>query len=817
MQTCSFDEAFAESMKYFDRDELASSVTVGKYLLRNKEDKIIEAGPAQIVDRATSELFRAESAYPNPMPRDSIFEVLDHFRFTIPQGSPLAGIGNSQQVVSIGNCFMVGSPHDSWGGICWKDQELAQIMKRRGGVGVDLSSLRPKFSPVENAARSSDGIECFAEKYSSTTKSVAQNGRRGALLISIDCRHPDVESFITMKRNKAKVTGANISVKWSDDFLRQVEKDGEYTLRFPVDAPVEKALVTRVVKARELWSKFVESAHAVADPGCLFWDSILRDSLSDCYEEFPTEGTNPCGEITLNPYGACLLMVVNLSAFVEGKFKEPRFNMELFKKHLRTTSRMMDDMVDLEIEKIRKIIAKVKNDPEPEEIKACELNLWNRVKTCYRKGRRTGLGVTGYGDMLAFMNLKYGSPEALKFTEEVMGAFHVTLMKSQAELAQERGPFPSWNWDKEKDCKYITMLPESVRDSIRKHGRRNISITTCSPAGTISLLTKTTSGIEPVFMRQYTRFTKMTADDEKNGMKPVRVDSDLIKWRSTDVVHHGYRAWLDMYPGVSPDKSPYAKCEAGEIDWKRRVDTQATIQKYITHSISSTVNLPEDATREEVDKIYMYAWKSGCKGITVYRDKCKDGVLVDSSRPNEIILATAPKRPKVLECDVHYSTIGENQWVFFVGMLKGKPYEIIGGKKSKVDIPAKYKTGWTIKNGRNSSGRRMYDLAFGESHERPDTFIKDIISEFNPDAGSYTRSVSGMLRHGMPIRFICDMLQKDSQAHMFTFEKGVVRVLSKYIKNGEQSCVVCDSCKVGKIIYKDGCRMCNNCGASYCS
>jgi ribonucleoside-diphosphate reductase alpha chain len=685
--------------------------------------------------------------------------------------------------------------------------------------GLEISSLRPRLAPVDNAARSSDGIMCFMEKFSNTTKSVAMGGRRGALMISLDCRHPDLELFINAKKDKTKITGANLSVQWNDEFLNAVEKDEEYTLRFPVDSTIETAKYTKTVKARQVWNQFVEAAYASGEPGCLFWDTIIRDSLSDCYENFKTLSTNPCGELPLGEHSSCILMIVNLSKFVTDAFTAPVFDWNLFDRHVTIACRLIDDMIDLELEKMRHIIAKVKSDPEPDDIKSVELEMWKKIKTNHKQGRRVGLGVTGMGDMIAYMGLKYDSDEAIKFADEVFSAFHCTVMRNQAELAKERGPFPAWDWEKEKDCKYITMLPEEIRKAIQKHGRRNISVTTCSPTGTISMLTKTTSGIEPVFMRKYSRFIKITADDEKNGVKVDRVDSDGIRWRSVEVIHPGIKKWMDATGETNIEKSPYWKSEAGEISWKRRVEMQSVIQRNITHSISSTVNLPAKSTKEDVNSIYMAAWKGGCKGITVYVDGTRDGVLVSgkTEEQTEIKAASAPKRPKALECDIHYSNIGTSQWVLFVGKVNGIPYEIIGGKRNKIEIPQKYKSGWLVKNGKDDKGNRLYDLFLGESPDKHDMCIRDVVGEFNPDVGSYTRIVSVMLRHGIPIRFICDQLQKDSASNMFTFEKGIARVLSKYIKDGEVSGTTCETCKMGKIIYKDGCKMCSNCGMSYCS
>lgn len=818
--TYKYDEALKNCLRYFGNDELASSVMVGKYLIRNDDGGLVEAGPDDLIKRLCQEFARIERKYPGSMAYEDVFDCFDGFRHIVPQGSPLAGIGNRHQITSIANCFILASPVDSFGGICRVDEQIAQIEKRRGGVGLDLSTLRPRGTTVRNSARTSDGVTCFMEKYSQTTKGVAQNGRRGALLLSLDCRHPDLESFINIKRDLSKVTAANISVRWHDDFLKAVEKGEKYILRFPVDAKPEDAVHKKEVDARRLWRAFVESAHFSAEPGCLFWDRMTGQSLSDLYEGWETVSTNPCGEIGASAMASCILMLINLASFVDNKYKAgAEFNFDRFAKYVAKATRLIDDMVDLEIEKINQIIDKVRKDKEPEDIKKVELDLWSDILENYEKGRRTGLGITALGDCLAAMGLKYGSKEALKAVDEIFKTLHTENMRAQAVLAKERGPFSIWSWDKEKDCHYIKILPKDVQDLVRMNGRRNISTTTCSPAGTISLVTRTTSGVEPLFKREYTRMVKFTPDDEANNVKPDRIDLDGVKWRSVEVRHPGLAQWIEANPGRKVEDSPYHGCEAGELDWRTRIETQAVIQKYITHSVSSTCNLRADVSVDEVSDIYLMAWRKGLKGITIYREGCREGVLVSKkAEPRKrIVDSQAPHRPDTLECEIHYSKIKGGDWIFLVGLMDGRPYEIFGGERGNIVMPKKFKTGWIRKNGLDDQKRRTYDFYLGSlTDENERILIKDIAMTFSATAGSYTRIISAMLRHGIPIKFVCEQLNKDNKSDMFSFEAAAARILKKYISDGERASGACESCHHEKMVYKDGCAMCPSCGWSKC-
>ena len=827
-------------LKYFKGDELATSVIMNKYLLRNTNDEYLELDPVDMLkNRITKEFVKIEKNYPNSLSEKEIYKAFEDFKYIIPQGSPLAGIGNDQQVVSIGNCFVVGQPVDSYGGIMQKDQELAQIMKRRGGVGTDLSTIRPTGTPVNNSARTSDGISGFMERYSNTTKEVAQNGRRGALMLSIDARHPDIEKFIDIKRDKTKVTGANISIKWPDDMIECIKNDEEYILRFPVDAPLDIATVTKKVKLKPIWEKFVESNWEGAEPGCFFWDTIENQSISDCYADvgFKTITSNPCGEILMSEYNSCILMLLNLKSFIDNPFtSNATFNIVKFEKYVRLATRLIDDMIDLEIEKVNQIIKKIKTDPESDDVKAVELNLWTKILDCYEKGRRTGLGVTSLGDMIAMMGIQYSSQEAITFTEKVFKLFHQFTYDENAELAKERGCFPVWNWEKEKNSHYITILPQYVQDKIKKYGRRNIASNTCAPAGSISILAQCSSGIEPIFMRSYTRNRKMTQEEINTGMKEAYTDSDGIKWTSYEVLHHGLEEWKSMYPTSDILKSPYANSEAGELDWRFRVKLQGIIQKYIDHSISSTTNLHKDITKAEVSELYLLAHKHKCKGITIYRDGCRQGVMISNEDKKEeekqekqeekLLIGDnhAPRRELVLSCEINYSNIKNvetkdtDKWIFLVGVLESRPYEVFGGKKSNIEIPKKYKNGWLVKNGKNKDGIRTYDLYLGSLEESDDRMIiKDVANEFSKTTSSYTRIISTMLRHGVPLKIICEQLLKDSGSEMFTFEKAVSRTLKKYIKDGESAPGDCPECNHGVLQYRDGCVTCGSCGWSKCS
>jgi ribonucleoside-diphosphate reductase alpha chain len=824
--TYTYQQVYEACLKYFKGNELAATAVATKYVLQDNAGNFLELCPEDYIrNRIAPEFARIEATYPNPTPVADIQEAMQDFRYILCQGSPTFGIGNKYQIVSLANCFVIGQPTDSYGGIMQKDEQMAQIMKRRGGVGIDISSLRPSGTSVRNSARSSDGIPVFMRRYSNTTKEVAQGGRRGALMIGLHCNHPDVEHFITIKRDETQVTGANLSVKWTDEFLRAVEKDEEVTLRFPVDADPKDAMNTHKVKARAIWGTFVQSAWASGEPGCIFWDRVTGQSISDCYADvgFATVISNPCGEIFMSEYNSCILMVLNLVNFVDQPFaKGASMNWERFDKYVRMALRLTDDLIDLELEKIAAIVAKIESDPEPEEVKATELRLWKRVQDCYLRGRRVGLGVTGLADLLAMMGYKYDSDQSLQFAERLFSTLQTTVYDEDAELAKERGPFPVWDWEKEKDCHYITQLPKEVQAKIKKHGRRNIACLTISPSGTTSLLSETSSGIEPVIQLVYRRNKKMTPEEEGSGIKPDYIDKDGIKWVGFDVVHPKLAQWTQVTGETDFKKSPYWGCDINGADWRFRVRLQALAQRYIDQSISSTVNLPNSATVEDVNEVYMLAWKEGCKGVTLFRDGCRRGVI-QSQKSQE---TTSQKREPVLPCDIHYSNIFNRktgkteQWIFLVGVQKGTVYEVFGGKKTLVDLPKRYAQGWIAKNGKNDKGFSTYNLILGSlDEESPDRMvIEDIAMVFTPEPGSFTRLVSLSLRNKVPLRLICEQLLKDQDASMFSFEKGLARVLRKYIKEGEKSSDQCPKCGNKTLEYRSGCVYCvtPNCGWSRC-
>lgn len=816
-----YDEVFATCKEYFNGDELATTVLINKYLLRDKDGNLLENHPNQMFERISNEFFRIELKYKNSLSKEEIFDALKDFKYIIPQGSPLFGIGNNNQLTSLANCFVIDSPEDSYGGIIQKDEELAQLMKRRGGVGIDISSLRPKDVPINNAAKTSDGIVSFMERYSNTTKEVAQGGRRGALLISIDCNHPEITSFIDAKKDLTKITGANISVKWSDLFLSNVEQDKEHILQFPVNSDTPK--FTKKIKAKEVWNKFVENAWLNGEPGCLFWDKITKQSLSDCYESHKSLSTNPCGELPLGPYGACVLMSINLTGFVDNPYlSNASFNYDKFDKYLYIAAKLIDNIIDLELEKIDLIINKIENDPETDKIKRNELDIWNKLKNTYLDARRVGLGITGLADTLAMLNIKYSSNKSLEKCEEIFKFFHISLMKSQVTLANDRGSFKCWNWEKEKDCHYIKILPEHIQKSIKTYGRRNITITTMPPTGSISLLAQISSGIEPLFKLLYNRRRKMSQEEINKNIVPSSIDNEGIKWINYDVEHHGLMKWKKANPNKKElsDANPYIGNEANDIDWKYRIKLQGILQKYITSAISSTINLSKTVTKEEVSQIYLMAWKEGLKGITIYREGSRAGILTNKDNKEEITEVKCPvakKRPDILPCDIKYSNIEGNNWIFFIGLDDGKPYELFGGKKSSIEIPKKYKRGWIKKNGKNDDGIRTYDLYLGSLEESDEQMIiKDIATMFSSKTGSYTRMISGMLSHCLPISFICEQLHKDVNASIFSFEKGIAKVLKTYIKDGELASGTCQSCKSDKLEYREGCVYCSVCGWSKC-
>lgn len=835
MRGYTYSQVLEASVEYFQGDEFAAKVFVDKYALQNLKGEYLELTPTDMHHRLSKEFARIEQKYPNPIAEDAIFSLLDHFKFIVPQGSPMSAIGNPYQMQSLSNCFVIQGVHsdklDSYGGIMLADQELAQIMKRRGGCGLDISGIRPKDVITNNAAKTTDGLGVFMMRYSNTCREVAQNGRRGAEMQTLDGNHPEVETFINIKRDLTKVTGANISLRLSDEFMNAVKNDSEYDLRWPVDKKPADAKVVKKVKLKSIWDQIIDSAWSSAEPGLLFWDTVQRNTPSDIYTEFGHKSicTNPCGEIVLPAYDACRLLVLNLSSYVKNPFtKDAVFDFKKFHQHTIIAQRLMDDIIDLELEAIDRIIAKVKADPEPDEVKQVEMNLWKKIRAMNVSGRRTGLGVTALGDTLAMLGIKYGAAGAVDITYKIYRALAVGSHTSSCIMAKERGAFPIFNHELEKDHAYLNSIfndcvPE-IRKFWKKYGRRNIANTTTAPAGSVSALTQTTSGIEPVYMLSYVRRKKHNPSD-----KNARVDfKDAMgdQWQEFTVYHHGIKKWMDATGETNIEKSPYWGATSNEIDWMASVDMQAAAQKSVDHSISKTCNLPENATKELVSQVYMRAWEAGCKGFTVYRDKSRDGVLINKDdakkkiiggRPTNIENCEAPKRPVELPCEIKKVRISGEAWTIFVGVLNGKPYEVFGGLSKYVDISNKYKMGRIAKNGK-VDGLTTYNLILGEGED--EMTVKDIANVFeNTTFGAFTRTISLALRHGTPLQYVVEQLLKDKHSEITSFSKVVARVLKNYIVDGtkstmERKCPSCD--KDNSFAYQEKCLTCTNCGWSKC-
>jgi len=836
------EEAIKKSIEYFEGDNLAAEVFVTKYAMRNEKLELVEATPEQMHRRLAKEFFRTESKYPNPMTEEEIFGLFDHFKYVVPQGSPMFGIGNPFQKVSFSNCF-VTNVVDSYGGICRADERIVQISKRRGGVGLDISPLRPKGMPTKNSALTTDGIKVFMDRFSNSSREVAQSGRRGALMLSNSVHHPEIINFITAKRDTTKVTGANISVRVTDEFMRAVNKKETYELRWPVDSV--KPQVKQEMKAREVWDELVRSNWMSGEPGILFWDTIVRNSPADSYSDlgYTTCSTNPCGELPLaGNMGSCILLLQNLASYVLNPFtKEAKLDEELLKKNTRKAMRLIDDMVDLEIEAIQKIIEKIKSDPEDDKTKANELDLWNGVQKTCKESRRTGLGVTGLGDCIAMLNIKYASKESLPIVETIFSIIRDEAYRSSIQMAKERGAFPIWDSKKEKDNKFLNRLPKDIFTEMSKVGRRNIACLTVPPAGSVSTLTQTTSGFEPVIFAEYTRKRKLTDNDKD---KPDFVDAMGDKWKNYKVEHHGLKTFTKI-TGLQFKDSPYFGAQAEELDYEARVKMQGLATAYVDHAISSTINLPNSIDIKTIEKLYQLAWEVGCKGLTIYRSGSRDGVLTkaastntrecddcdeagkklkeliqEGKRPTKILPSTAPKREQILPCEIHRSKIGKGDWIFFVGMLNGQPYEVFGGNSNKFTIPHKYNTGWILKNGKNKAGITQYHLILGSLTDANEKLeFKDINKHFNnKEYGVQTRLESLSLRHGIPIRFICEQITKQGCAgDLFSFQRAMARVLKKYIADGELSGTECPVCHSEDVYYKNGCPTCKVCGNSNCS
>lgn len=842
--TYSFDEAYEASLKYFDGDELAARVWVNKYALKDSMGNIYEKSPEMMHHRLAKEFARIEQKYKNPISEEEIFDLFDHFRYVIPAGSPMTGIGNNYQIASLSNCFVIGLPGDadSYGAIMRIDEEQVQLMKRRGGVGHDLSQLRPKGSPVNNSALTSTGIVPFMERYSNSTREVAQDGRRGALMLTVSIKHPEAEDFIDAKLEAGKITGANISVKIDDEFMNAAVKGAKYVQQFPIDSDHPK--VKKEIDAAELWKKIIHNAWKSAEPGVLFWDTILRESVPDCYADlgFRTVSTNPCGEIPLCPYDSCRLMAINLFSYVTDPFtKEAKFDFALFRKHVRLAQRLMDDLIDLEREKIQAILAKIKNDPQDEETKRTERKLWEKIDVKCREGRRTGLGITAEGDMLAGLGLRYGNEDAIRFAVEVQKILCLTAYRSSVEMARERGAFEVYDAEREKHNPFILRIKEAdheLYEEMAKYGRRNIACLTIAPTGTTSLMTQTTSGIEPVFKPVYRRRRKINPNDTETHVDFVDENGDSFE--EYIVYHHQFLKWMKIN-GYNTDKkyseeeiddlikkSPYYKAAANDVDWVSKVKTQGAIQKWVDHSISVTVNLPNDVSEEMVNKIYVEAWKSGCKGCTIYRDGSRAGVLVSVKKKEDkkpsILPCSPPEitevRPQALDCDVVRFQNNKEKWVAFVGLLNGYPYEIFTGLQDDDEgilLPKSVTKGKIIKQV-NPDGTKRYDFQF-ENKRGYKTTVEGLSEKFNPEYWNYAKLISSVLRYRMPvdrvIRLVSQLQLGDENIN--NWKNGVERALKKYIKDGTKATgQLCPNCGQETLVYQEGCLICTNCGASRC-
>lgn len=842
--TYSYEVAYEATLKYFGGDELAARVWVNKYAMKDSFGHIYEKTPEMMHRRLANEIARIEQRYPNPMSAQEIFDLLDHFRYIVPAGSPMTGIGNHYQVASLSNCFVIGldGNADSYGAIIRIDEEQVQLMKRRGGVGHDLSHIRPKGTPVKNSALTSTGLVPFMERYSNSTREVAQDGRRGALMLTVSIKHPDSEAFIDAKMTEGKVTGANVSVRIDDDFMRAASENKTYVQQFPIDS--QNPYVRKEINAKELWKKIVHNAWKSAEPGVLFWDTILRESVPDCYADlgYRTISTNPCGEIPLCPYDSCRLLAINLYSYVDEPFTpHARFNYELFRQHVGKAQRIMDDIVDLEMEKIDLILQKVDSDPENDEVKEPERHLWEKIKDKSGRGRRTGVGITAEGDMIAAMGLTYGTPEATYFATEVQKNLAVEAYRSSVQMAKERGAFTIYDAAREKDNPFINRIKSvdpALYEEMTRVGRRNIACLTIAPTGTTSLMTQTTSGIEPVFMPVYRRRRKVNPSDANAHVDFTDETGDcfeeyivyhpkFLEWmkvQGLDVNKHYTQEEIDMLVA----KSPYHKATANDVDWHEKVKMQGAIQKWVDHSISVTINLPNSATEELVNELYVEAWKCGCKGCTVYRDGSRAGVLISTqkkkSEKKENDTATTPfimeVRPKSLECDVVRFQNNKEKWVAFVGLLNGYPYEIFTGVLDDEDgiaLPKTVTKGHIIKNV-DENGVKRYDFQF-VNRRGYKTTIEGLSEKFNKEYWNYAKLISGVLRYRMPLATVLKLVSSLSLAdeNINTWKNGVERALKKYVQDGtEAKGQKCPVCGHEALVYQEGCLICKHCGASRC-
>ena len=843
-KTYTFDEAFKASLDYFTGDELAAKVWVNKYALKDAFGNIYEKSPVDMHHRLASEIARVEKKYPNPLSEEELFNLFDHFRYIVPQGSPMTGIGNDFQIASLSNCFVIGldGDADSYGAIIRIDEEQVQLMKRRGGVGHDLSHIRPKGSPVKNSALTSTGLVPFMERYSNSTREVAQDGRRGALMLSVSIKHPDSESFIDAKMTEGKVTGANVSVKIDDNFMQAVINGTPYRQQYPIDSP--NPTNVKEVNAAELWKKIIHNAWKSAEPGVLFWDTILRESVPDSYADlgFRTVSTNPCGEIPLCPYDSCRLLAINLYSYVVNPFtKEAYFDFDLFRKHVILAQRIMDDIIDLESEKIEKILEKIDADPESLEVKQSERHLWEKIQKKTLQGRRTGVGITAEGDMIAALGLRYGTEEATEFAEKVQKMLALAAYRSSVEMAKERGAFDIYDAKREEKNPFINRLREAdpeLYDDMVKYGRRNIACLTIAPTGTTSLMTQTTSGIEPVFLPVYRRRRKVNPNDAEARVDFVDETGDAFE--EYIVFHHKFVTWM-LANGFSASKkytqeeveelvakSPYYKATSNDVDWLQKVRMQGRIQKWVDHSISVTINLPADVTEDLVNSLYVEAWKCGCKGCTVYRDGSRSGVLLSTDNKKKkkedcncmeppVIVAT---RPRELEADVVKFQNNREKWIAFVGLLNGRPYEIFTGLADDdegIMLPKNVSKGSIIKS-YDEDGQKHYDFQFKNKRGYKMT-IEGLDGKFNPEFWNYAKLISGVLRYGMPIDQVIKLVQgmELNNESINTWKNGVERALKKYLPNGtEAKGQKCPNCGHETLVYQEGCLICTNCGASRC-
>jgi ribonucleoside-diphosphate reductase alpha chain len=840
-KTYNYQEVLPHAVKYFKGDELAANVWINKYAMKDSYGNIYDRTPDDMHKRLAKEIARIEAKYPNAYTEKEIYTALKDFKYIVPQGGPMSGIGNSYQIISLSNCFVIGHDHlaDSYGGVMKLDEEQVQLMKRRGGVGHDLSHIRPKGSPVMNSALSSTGVVPFMERYSNSTREVAQDGRRGALMLSISIKHPDSERFIDAKMDGTKVTGANVSVKIDDEFMQAVREQSDYTQQYPLVDP--NPMVSKTIDAGTLWNKIIHNAWSSAEPGVLFWDTVTRESIPDCYADlgFRTVSTNPCGEIPLCPYDSCRLLAINLYSFVENPFTpQAKFNEEKFKQHVYMAQRIMDDIVDLEMEKIDMILTKIDADPEDPEIKRTERVLWEKIKTKCEQGRRTGVGITAEGDMLAALGLQYGSEEGLAFSVDVHKNLALNAYRSSVDMARDRGSFPIFDAKREENNPFIGRIkkadPALYKDML-KHGRRNIALLTIAPTGTTSLMTQTTSGIEPVFMVAYKRRRKVNPNDQ--NAKVDFVDEVGDSWEEFNVFHHKFITWLEAngYKKEEVEKmgqeeldaliaqSPYHQATANDVDWVMKVKMQGAIQKWVDHSISVTVNVPNDISEEMVGKIYMTGWESGCKGITVYRDGSRSGVLVskdDKGKQEEKAFTdtSALKRPQKLDARVVRFYNKDEAWIAVVGLIDDRPYEIFTGlAKDSFSILSKVDKGWVIKQ-KDETGRSRYDFQFVDKEGYRVT-IEGLSRTFTKEYWNYAKLISGVLRHGMPLPYVVNMISKlhlDAES-LNTWKKGVVRALKQFIPDGTEALEnKCHECGANALVYQEGCLTCKECGYSKC-